>query len=79
MEVKLHLDKEFPQGYMTGGGYSRDTLAVYIDATLPIVLQRTVVIHEILEGYCKSWGHDKIDELTTLIEDALLQLDGLQD
>lgn len=63
----------------TGGECAAVTTEISIDTTLPPVTQRGLIIHAILESYCCSWPHGKIDELEELIQEGLDLLEKLQD
>lgn len=58
----------------TGGEYAIDSLEVFVDDSLRPEVQRDLVIHAIIENYCRSWEHGKVVELVELISDALYQL-----
>ncbi len=73
MEVKIIIE-EAPQSHLTGGGYAICNLDVFIDKSLDYNSQVEILIHEILENYNKGMSHDKVDELTSIICDALFEL-----
>ena len=60
-----------------GGGYSVDTLHIVIDKNLDQIVQRNMVINEVIEAFCRTWHKDTVDELVELMVDALNQLDNL--
>ena len=76
MKISVVLDNGLdPENSVAlGGEYATCDVSVIVDSTLPLRTQRILVIHAILENYNPSWVHDKIDELTALIEDGLDQL-----
>jgi len=59
----------------TGGEFAITTHEIHVDPQLPPRIQRNRVIHSVIEGFCANWCHDKVDELTDLIQDGLDQLD----
>ena len=61
--------------YITGGECACLSLEISIDEELPIREQRRLVTHAIIENYCWSWTHDKVDQLTDFITEALDQLE----
>ena len=65
--------------HLTGGETAVLNVEISVDTTLPSETQRELVIHAVVECYCRSWPHDKIEELTELIQKALEQLEGLQE
>jgi len=60
----------------TGGEYATNDLTIFIDKRLPIEDQREGTIHAVLENYLNGYIHESIDELTSLIRDALDSLEG---
>ena len=70
MNIKIIKDSTMPT-HLTGGEFGVSHLEIHIDPLLPDRTQRALVIHCVLENYCRSWGHDKIEELCDYIEDAL--------
>ena len=58
-----------------GGAYATCDLVIYVDSALDPHEQRNDAIHEVIENYCPSWPHDKINELEVYISDALDQLE----
>lgn len=57
-----------------GGECASINLDIIVDRRLTKRAQRNLIIHAVIEGYCQSWSHDKIEALTENIEDALDQL-----
>lgn len=48
-----------------------------IDKNLDPIVQRNMVINEVIEAFCRTWHKDTVDELVELMVDALNQLDNL--
>lgn len=65
--------------HFTGGEYAIPNLEIHVDASLPIRTQRALIRHAVIENYCRSWEHTKVEELTELIQDALDQLEEGED
>jgi len=61
--------------HLTGGAYAVPEVTIEVDGTLPLRIQRKLVIHEVLENYLRATSHDKIEELTDLIQEALDKLE----
>ena len=59
----------------TGGEYATCNLEITVDDALPIELQRELVIHSVIENYDRSMPHEKVEELTGFICEALDQLE----
>lgn len=55
--------------------YAIASLEIHIDSSMRYEAKRHLIIHAILENYCRSWPHEKIEELEEFIADALIQLD----
>lgn len=75
MNIKVILDKGVPLED-TGGEYAISSLEIYVNSGLDERKQRILVIHAILENWFPSLTHQKIDDLTTELEEALDQLEG---
>ena len=73
MIISVRFDKDMPT-YMTGGEYAVTTCEIYVDPDLPLRTQRALVIHAVIENFCPSWEHTKIEELEDLIINALDEL-----
>ncbi len=58
------------------GEYGKCDLEIHIHEGLPLVTQRSLVIHSVIEHFCQNWSHDKVVELGELITDALVKLEG---
>ena len=56
--------------------YARLKLEIHIDENISPHLQRNLVIHSVIENYCRSWTHDKVEQLEELIIDGLDQLES---
>ena len=65
------LKEEGHPSYITGGGCAISNLEIVIDASLPVWVQREIIIHEVIEGYLHCLPHDKVDELTDILSRAL--------
>ena len=74
MNIRVILDKEVPLED-TGGEYAVNTLEIYVNNGLEERKQRILVIHAVIENWFPSLTHDKIDDLTTNIAEALDQLE----
>ena len=74
--MNIKIIKENISEYMDvhGGECATFRLEIIVDENLTERSQRNLVIHAIIENYCRSWVHDKVDELTQYIGDALDQL-----
>jgi len=59
---------------LTGGEWAVSNLQIYIDPELPYDMRRNLVIHAVIENYNSGLCHDKVDELTDSITDALDRL-----
>jgi O-acetyl-ADP-ribose deacetylase (regulator of RNase III) len=57
-----------------GGECACANVEIIIDKRLSPRQQRSRVIHAVIENYCRSWSHDKVDELEELIMEALDKL-----
>ena len=75
MNIQVYLEKNH-RSYLTGGECAESQLKIFVDDKLPYHEKRNLVIHAVLENYLLSLCHDKIDELETLISDALDDLDA---
>ena len=71
------LESKF--SHLTGGECTAVDMEIEVDTTLPFKEQQGLIIHTIVENYCRSWTHDKVEELTDLIQDALDKLEEVQD
>lgn len=73
MNIQIIKDTEMPTD-LTGGEYSSANIDIYVDSDLDIRTQRLLVIHSVIENYCRSWVHSKVEELEGFIGEALDQL-----
>lgn len=73
MNVTILKEENHPS-YITGGGCAALNLEIAIDPTLPCWDQRDVLIHEVIEGYLPCLPHDKVEELTEILNRALEEL-----
>ena len=74
MDVGVTKDKKVPID-LTGGEYATCHLEIFVNNKLPIRMQRINTIHAVIENFLIFMTHDKIDELTSLVEDALDKLE----
>ena len=51
--------------------YATCDLKIYVDKSLPYEIKQNLVIHAVIENFCLSWPHDKVEELGALIREAL--------
>ncbi len=54
--------------------YSVNTLEIYLHDGMSAIQQRNLVIHSVIENFCKTWSHDKVEELEDLIVSSLDEL-----
>ncbi len=75
MDIKVVKSKEL-RDYtdVHGGEVANVEVTVSIDESLPLRVQRNLVIHAIIEVYCPFLEHDRVEELTNYISDALDEL-----
>ena len=64
--------------HITGGEHATCNVEISVDTSLILPEQRELVIHAVIENYCCSWNHDAVNELAELIEEALEQLEKIQ-
>jgi O-acetyl-ADP-ribose deacetylase (regulator of RNase III) len=77
-EMNLRVIKEEMSDYLDihGGECAVTKTEIYVDKNLHPRVQRNLVIHAVVESFCRSWDHDKVEELTELITEALDQLES---
>jgi hypothetical protein len=75
MNVRVIKEDAHLWSHLTGGEYAEHNLEIHVDEALPYFMQRDLIIHSILENYFPSLEHRKIEQLETIISDALGQLD----
>ena len=73
MNIRVVKDSEMPTD-LTGGEYTVAKIDIYIDPDLDTRSQELLVIHAVIENYCRNWEHDKVEELCDLIEEGLDRL-----
>ncbi len=75
--MNLFIVKESIKNYfdLHGGACASVKVEITVDDALPPRVQRNLVIHEIIECYCPSWHHDKIEELADLLIEGLNELE----
>lgn len=74
--MEIEVRKEQVLAHYDGGGGAREVSAtIYIDLTKPGRMQRQILIYEVL-GCCLGYvmPHEEIDELASILVDALDQL-----
>ena len=54
--------------------HSIANIEIHIDKHLIKRIQENLVIHSVIENYCRNWPHDKVDELEELIREGLDKL-----
>jgi hypothetical protein len=74
MSVRVILEDGKGWSYQTGGEYAVIDLEIHVDKSLTYEEKQELIIHSIIENYCRSWSHDKVEELGQEIWDGLLQL-----
>jgi hypothetical protein len=76
VNIKLVLETaDLVHSTITGGEYAIADLTIFVDTNLPYPVQKDLVIHSVIENYCMSWTHDKVEELTDHVMLALDLLD----
>lgn len=70
LNITILKEKDHPS-YITGGGCAVSELTITIDPGLPIQAQKEIVIHEVIEGYLPFLTHDKVEDLTEILINAL--------
>ena len=76
MNIRIIKDTEMPTD-LTGGEYTSAEVSIYIDSDLDIRIQKQLVTHAIIETYCPSWDHSKVDELGELIQEGIDILEAI--
>ena len=51
--------------------YTETNVVIHIDKNMPLRTQRNLAIHAIIETYCPSWVHEKVEALEELIIDVI--------
>ena len=72
--IKVHKESGIPWSHKTGGAFARTNLEIWVDSNLCPKEQTELVIHEVLESWLSFLSHDKIDNLTDDVVEALEQL-----
>ncbi len=77
--MNITIKKEDISAYVDvhGGEYARSQLEITVDSSLDERIQRNLVIHAVIENFCLPWSHDKVEDLTNYISDALDQMAGI--
>ena len=52
-------------------------LEIIIDKNIDPRAKQRLVIHAVIENYCRSWMHEKVEQLEDFIMDALDQLEAI--
>jgi len=73
MQIKVMEDADVPTD-LTGGEYAISCVDIFVNKDLSERTKRELIVHAVIENYCPSWGHDKVEELTGLIQDGFDQL-----
>lgn len=73
MNIYLHFDREMPSD-LTGGEYAVPVLDIYVDSRLPRKTQQMLVVHAVIENFCRNWAHSKVEELCDYLDEAIEQL-----
>lgn len=60
----------------TGGEYATNLVEIFVDEALTLDEQKRLVIHSVIENYCRNWHHENVNELEQLIVYGLEQLEG---
>ena len=75
MNIKVHKEKLLNKSSQEPVcEHANLNLDIYIDTKIPRRLQENLVIHAVIENYCPSWVHDKVDALEGYIRDGLDKL-----
>ena len=78
--MNINVIKEDMAEYMDihGGECVLATVNIYVDSSLDKRVQRNLVLHGVIENFCRNWEHDKVEVLVDYISSALDDLEGLQ-
>ena len=79
MDISVFYEEDRGASVFTGGEYTLCKVEIFIDKELPLREQRALVIHAVIENYCRNWVHDTVIELNDLIQDALDKLEALHE
>lgn len=77
MDISISYEEDRGASVFTGGEYATCDVKIYVDKELPLREQQTLVIHAVIENFCRNWAHETILELGDLIQDALDKLEAL--
>ena len=72
--MNIKVIREEQPIHLTGGEYALSEVTISVSPKLEPREQTEVVIHSVIEVYNCSWTHDKVEELTSLVMEALDQL-----
>ena len=75
--MNITVTKEDIKDYFDihGGECAKVSLEITVDPSLEPRVQRNLVMHAVVENFCMTWTHEKVEELIDFLEDALDQLD----
>ena len=73
--MKVTVTKEEMPAHLTGGEYATCDVNIFVDPRLPIEEQRLLIIHAVIENYCRSWCHEKVEQLCEFIDEGLVELE----
>lgn len=73
MRIKV-CQEESIHSHITGGGFAECDITIHVDKNLSPEERQEIVIHEVVENWLPSISHSKVDEMTDLLIEALLQL-----
>jgi len=72
--VNIKVCKDTGHTHITGGEYAIPSLEIHIDRRLSKREKEERIIHAVIEVYFRSIPHDKVDEITADIMEALDQI-----
>ena len=76
MEVRVIKEDMMEYLDVHGGECASSTLEVSVDSSVAPRVQRNFVIHAVVENYFNSIVHEKVEEFTDILAEALDQLEG---
>jgi len=76
--VNIKVLRDTGHTALTGGEYAIPSLEIHVDKRLSKRIKTERIIHAIVEWYLPIIEHDKIDEISEAILDALDQLKDLE-
>ena len=75
MEIRVRTEDISAYMDIHGGECVSVTVDILVDKNLPARVQRNLVMHGVIENYFRSISHDKVEEVTEILSDALDQLE----